>query len=335
VFRDRDQLTGRPRVTGDRETGGAALALDVAATDTFAIVSALRIDAARTDPAIDPDEPVDPAAAVVRWEAPWSPRLSARWLARPDVAIKGSVGRYARLPTVIELFGDRGFIVGSPALRPETGITADAGVVWAPAHRIGAFDRIVIEAAGFVGAPRDAIALVSTIGGVARAHNIGDARSIGGELVAGARIDDALTVGANYTLLDAIQHSAEASFDGKRLPRQPRHAAYARADFATRVEDRLAVVWTDIDWQSTTYLDRASLLAVPGRTLVGAGAKAEIGAGVLLGVEVRNLTDHRLVDRTLDPAPRPDLTTVPMAAVDVAGFPLPGRAFYVTAEWTH
>jgi hypothetical protein len=56
---------------------------------------------------------------------------------------------------------------------------------------------------------------------------------------------------------------------------------------------------------------------------------------MLLGFEVRNLTDRRLTARELDPPPRPDLTSVPMALSDVAGFPLPGRALYLTAEWTH
>jgi vitamin B12 transporter len=335
VFRDHDELMDRPRVTGDRIGGGGAVAVDVAVGPTIVIVPALRVDAVRTAPAINRDEPPDPVGATTRWDTLVSPRVTGRWLADPDLAIKASAGRYARLPTVLELFGDRGFIVGAPGLRAETGLSADAGVVWAPARALGNIDRIVVEAAGFASLPRDTIALVSSAGGIARARNTGDARVIGVELAGAARLDRALSVAANYTLLDGVQRTDEASFAGKRLPRQPRHALYARADFATLVAGRFASVWTDVEWQSTAYLDQANLLATPGRVLAGAGIKAELGGGMLLGFEVRNLTDRRLTARELDPPPRPDLTSVPMALSDVAGFPLPGRALYLTAEWTH
>lgn len=335
VFRDHDQLTDRPRVTGDRLAGGVAIEDDVGLTPAVSVVPAVRVDVVRTAPAANPDEPDDPIATAVRTDALYSPRLTARWLAGADLAIKASAGRYARLPTVLELFGDRGFIVGAPGLRPETGWSGDAGVVWAPARRYRNVDRITVEAAVFASVPRDTIALITSAGGIARAHNTGDARIAGVELAGAARLDRALTVTANYTLLDGVQRTDEPSFAGKRLPRQPVHALYVRADFATTVEHRLAIVWTDAEYQSTTYLDQANLLAEPGRVLAGAGVKAELGAGVLVGFEVRNLTDRKLVARTLDPPPRPDLTSVPMALSDVAGFPLPGRAFYLTAEWTH
>jgi iron complex outermembrane receptor protein len=335
VFRDHDELSDRPRVTGNRVAGGVALGVDVAIAGSVVVVPAVRLDVVRTAPAANRDEPPDPIATDPRSDTLASPRLTARWLAAPELAIKASAGRYVRLPTAVELFGDRGFIVGAPGLRPETGVTGDAGVVWAPARRFANVDRIVVEAAAFASAPADTIALVTTAGGIARARNTGDARILGLELAAAARLDRTLSVTASYTLLDAVQQTDEPSFAGKRLPRQPMHALYARADFAAPVLGRLAIVWTDVEWQSTTYLDQANLLASPGRVLAGAGVKAELGAGVLVGFEVKNFTDRKLVSRTLDPPPRPDLATVPMALSDVAGFPLPGRAFYVTAEWTH
>jgi iron complex outermembrane receptor protein len=299
------------------------------------VAPALRADVVRTAPARNVDEIADPIALATRWDTPISPRVTARWLAAADLAVKASAGRYARLPTAVELFGDRGFIIGSPGLRAETGLSADAGVVWAPARAVRNVDRIVIEAAAFASLPRDAITLVSSAAGVARAHNTGDARVVGIELAGAARVDRALTVVANYTVVDAVQRTMEPSFAGKRVPRQPRHALYVRADFATRIAGRLAVVWADTEWCSTAYLDQANLLAAPGRVLAGAGVKLGLPAGFLVGFEVKNLTDRKLATRVLDPPPRPDLTSVPMALSDVAGFPLPGRALYLTAEWTH
>ena len=335
LFRDRDLLADRGRSEGDRQAAGLAVAADVALGDRVVVAPALRVDLVRTTPAHNVDELPDPIALATRWDTPVSPRLTARWLAAADLAVKASAGRYARLPTAVELFGDRGFIIGSPGLRAETGLSADAGVVWAPARALGSVDRIVVEAAAFASLPRDAISFISSAAGVARAHNTGDARIIGLELAGVARLDRALTVAANYTLVDAVQRTMEPSFAGKRLPRQPRHALYVRADFATRIARRLAVVWADTEWQSIAYLDQANLLAAPGRVLAGAGIKVTLPGGFLVGFEVKNLTDRKLATRVLDPPPRPDLTSVPMALSDVAGFPLPGRAFYVTAEWTH
>jgi vitamin B12 transporter len=335
MFRDHDELSGRAKVTGDRVAAAVSVEGDVALGARVLVVPALRVDVVRTDPAINRDDPAgDPTLMNTRWDTVLSPRLTARWLAAADVAVKASAGRYARLPTVVELFGDRGFLLGTPELVPETGVSGDVGVVWAPSRALGRVDRVFLEAAVFGSLPEDTIAFETSVGGVARARNTGDARLVGLELGGALRLDRVLGLAAGYTLTDSTQENTDVNFAGKRLPRQPLHTAYARADFTTSVEGHLASVWTDAEWQSTAYLDRANLLAAPGRVLAGAGVKAEVGGGVLLGLEVKNLTDRKLASRELDPAPRPDLAHVPMALSDVAGFPLPGRAFYLTAEWS-
>jgi hypothetical protein len=50
---------------------------------------------------------------------------------------------------------------------------------------------------------------------------------------------------------------------------------------------------------------------------------------------VQNLGDERVVHVPLDPPPTPQLTAAPTALTDVAGFPLPGRSFYLSVDWTH
>src|SRR6185503_3675696 len=95
-----------------------------------------------------------------RYDAVPSPRLSARALAGADVAFKASAGYYVRLPTLLELFGDRGFVLGSPDLAPERGPAIDAGVVWAPRGSLGVADRILVQAAVFATRAKDTIAYV-------------------------------------------------------------------------------------------------------------------------------------------------------------------------------
>ena len=49
---------------------------------------------------------------------PVLPRVGARLDGRGWV-VKGNVGLYTRPPDVLELYGDRGPLVGNPALQPE------------------------------------------------------------------------------------------------------------------------------------------------------------------------------------------------------------------------
>jgi iron complex outermembrane receptor protein len=264
-----------------------------------------------------------------------SPRLTARVVAGDDVAIKGSAGWYVRLPTLIEVFGDRGYILGSPDLRPERGPSGDLGVVWAPAAALGDVDRILVEVDGFAHHAHDTIALITSAGFVARATNIGDTQAYGAELVASARYARLLAVTASYTRLVTAQLAGDPSVEGKPVPREPGHAVYARAELEHRVLDRLASVWLDGSWQATSFLDPASLGRVPARWLAGAGARVEIAGGVAAAVSVANLADVRIVHLPLDPPPTPQLTQAPTALTDVAGFPLPGRSFYLSLDWIY
>ncbi|MCE9580069.1 MAG: TonB-dependent receptor [Deltaproteobacteria bacterium] len=333
-FRDVDEDRSRPATRGLRLGAGLALADDIELADARLVLSpAVRIDLARTRPTIDPNA-TDMTAPAPRTDLLPSPRLGARVLVDEDVAIKGSAGWYARLPTVVELYGDRGFVVGSPGLRPETGPSADLGVVIAPQAAWQGIDRILIEAAGFYAAPDDAIAYVSA-GLVARPLNLGPARVRGAELSVTGRAAGMLTVTGNYTLVDAVQRSTQASVDGKRLPGRPRHELYVRGDLAGKVGDRVWVLWTDVAWTAGSFLDQSNLAAVPARTLVGAGAKVALGGGLLAGLTIRNVADARIEQVALDPAPRPDLANVPRAISDYGGYPLPGRALYLSLEWTY
>src|SRR6185369_11203501 len=114
-FRDRDVSGTQPTEAGNRLGGGLALACELALDPTVAITPAVRLDVVRTAPA---PATVGPAALMpvpTRWDVVPSPRLTARLLASADVAVKASGGWYVRLPTLIEMFGDRGYILGSPA----------------------------------------------------------------------------------------------------------------------------------------------------------------------------------------------------------------------------
>jgi vitamin B12 transporter len=335
-FRDDDLLMGGARTTGRRLAGAVAIADDVVLDGGRIVVSpALRTEVLRTVPTPDPGG-LGGTAMDPRTETVVSPRLGVRVLLAPDLALKASAGRYARLPTLTEMFGDRGFVVGSPDLRAETGTAGDAGLVWAPSYRFGPLDRVLVETAAFMSRSRDTIVVRSAGGGlVSRAVNLGGAHIQGAELAISGRLARTVTATANYTLLDAVQRDDEPSYNGKQLPQRPRHAVYGRLDVAHRLGGRLAALWTDATLVSGNFLDQGNLNEAPSRRLFGAGAKLELGAGITAGVEARNLADARTETLVLDPPPRPDLARVPGAISDFGGYPLPGRAVYATVEWIH
>lgn len=336
-YTDREVGAAMPLGTaGSRISGALAVGDDIGlAAGRLAIEPAIRIELQRTVPLLDGSAGTTAATDdQPRREAIVSPRLGARGLVTDSVAIKGGVGRYARVPTALELFGDRGFLVGRPGLRTERGWAADLGVVVAPATARGPVDRLYLELAGFWSRPVDAIALVTTGGLVTRPVNLPGADLHGVELVASGRLARAVTASANYTWLDARQRSAEVSLDGKRLPARPAHAAYLRVDAARRLRGHLVAGFADAAYTAGSFLDEANLAMVPARWLLGAGLKLDLGRGVTVAVEGKNLADDRIETVPLDPPPRPDLAHVPRAVADVAGYPLPGRAAYLRLDWS-
>ena len=319
-----DRATTRGNRIGAAVGFGAALHLGARMT----LEPGLRIDWLRTAPPIDGNAAM-PAALPVRQEWLPSPRAALRYLVANDMVVKGSAGWYARVPTVTELFGDRGFFVGSPGLLPERGPAVELGAVWAPGRAIGAVDRVLVEANGFGNQSRNTIVYVTQGGFVTRPLNIGDTMAGGGELAMSARFWRAISATANYSLMYSTQRNSEPSYNGKELPRRPRHRGYARVDAAGKLGQRRIGGFVDGSWQSHSYLDQGNLEQAPARWLLGIGLRAHVGAGMVLSVEVKNVTDNR-TERFSDVA-----NAAPTAIVDVAGFPLPGRALYARLEWSY
>jgi vitamin B12 transporter len=305
------------------------------ASEALVFQPALRLDLMHTDPIDDSNSVVGTTELSPRTDFFPSPRLAWRGRLGAGVVVKGSAGWYFRAPTLTEMFGDRGFVVGNPGLTSETGLSADVGLVVAPSREHAGLDRLYLETALFTLRPRNVIVMVPTAGLVTVAQNLGDADIHGVEVGASVRIARTATVSANYTLLVSRQHSSLPSYDGKELPQRPRHQGYVRVDVARRLAGRVAVLWTDVTLAAGNFLDPGNVTRVPARRFLGAGIKLEIAADVVLGISAKNLTDERVEAIDLEPAPRPDLTSTPRAVADFFGYPLPGRALYLTAEWSH
>ncbi len=320
---------------GNRQSSSLALSEHFSvADDRFVIDLALRGDALRTRPSRDVFSQDMNASEEPRSEWYLSPRASGRWRLTRSVAMKTSVGRYLRTPTLIEAFGDRGFVLGNPELETEVGVTGDVGFVWAPADAMGPVDRVYVEAVAFVSRADKPIVFVNRNGLVAQAINIKGATTAGSELVGSMRVGGAVTLTSNYSFL-ATRNLSTGAAKGKQLPGRPRHRFYARADMAFKPTAHLLVLWSDVLRLSGNYVDELNLYELPSRALYGAGVKLEVLQDLLIGIEVKNITDLRKQLVELDPPPSDEFRWTPRALSDVHGFPLPGRSLYVNVQWSH
>ncbi len=294
----------------------------------------LRGDGLRTKPSRDVFSSDMSLSEAPRRDWYLSPRATARLRIGRDVALKSSAGRYLRVPTLVEAFGDRGFLLGNPELREEVGVTGDGGLVWAPADAIGTADRIYFEAVAFASVADDPIVFVNRNGLVAQAINIEGASTLGSEIVGSLRILKTVTMTGNYSLL-ASRNRANGTANGKQLPGRPRHRLYARADAAIDPWGHAVVLWGDALRQSGNYVDELNLYELPPRALFGLGVKTSVLENVLVGVEVKNASNVRQQSVELDPPPSQEFRWTPRALSDLHGYPLPGRSLYFNVQWNH
>src|SRR5262249_1217509 len=87
---------------------------------------------------VPPGPPITRALPIARLGITQSPG--------DGITLRANVGRYARVPTFLELYGNTGFVLGSRELQPERGTTADLGgaLAWTRGRA-----RLVGDAAGF------------------------------------------------------------------------------------------------------------------------------------------------------------------------------------------
>ena len=235
-----------------------------------------------------------------------APSAAVRWRAASWLTFKGDIGRYHRLPTFLELFGNVGSVTGNAGLSPETGVNRDVGVVMSTA-RLGFARSPQAEVSFFDNDVDNLILFFPNSQSTTRPTNIGAARIRGVEASVHAGLGAALDVAAGYTYLHTEDTSNIPYYHGNQLPSRPAHDISTSLSYTWRV---LRTTY-ELDYLSANYLDRANLRETDARSLHSLIFLLHTPVtGLSLTLEGRNLTDQR--------------------TEDVAGFPLPGRSVYST-----
>ena len=230
-----------------------------------------------------------------------SVRTGVRLNLASRLAFKANAGRVFRIPSFFELFGDRGGVVGNVNLRPEYGFAWDGGVRYSDGTN-------TLELALFDHRYEDLIQFVHTSQATSRPVNIGNARVYGLEITARRRFGPRLELSGNYTFQDARDQSAIPYLAGNVLPNRPPHALFVRAKAQL---GRWTLAY-DYSLEDGSFRDQANRRPLSMRQIHNVGVIVNTGLRLQIGLEARNLSGAQIADTW--------------------GYPLPGRAFFVSVK---
>jgi iron complex outermembrane receptor protein len=240
-------------------------------------------------------------------------------------SLSAHAGALQRPPSFVELYGDRGALLGDPELRSERAFSADLGIV-ADVDAPGA--ALSLEVVGFATSAEDLISFVPLGRGTLIAKNV-ERAALAGLEVSAAAAGPRLRTSVSYTLLHTENLSDDPLMHGQHLPGRPTHDL--ACDVAYRV-GRIRLRY-GLDAVAGTTVDTSGTVVLPARVLHGAGASfdlPEFGAGFFrAGLTVENLFDLR----TLHVQSSLGAASVPVPLSDFFGFPLPGRAVFATLRY--
>jgi iron complex outermembrane receptor protein len=240
-----------------------------------------------------------------------SPQLGARLDLGGGLEARANWARAHRAPGFLELFGDQGSVAGNAALRPESAENRDAGLAW---RGRTAWGEGALEWARFRSDARDLVLFVRNSASTLKAQNFGRALIRGDEWSARLELPRRLRLTAAWSRQSALNQGPQPAFwVGKRLPGRPSYQGWTRLEWHAGGRADLAC-GAELELIGDNVLDPYNLQRVGARRLAGASLSlAPFRSPLRLTLEGRNLLDDR--------------------AVDVGGFPLPGRSVFLGCAW--
>lgn len=224
-----------------------------------------------------------------------------------ELNIRGGISFVQRYPDIYEMFGDGVYIQPNPRLASEEGRLFDAGIELDIA-------RIYVSYTLFINKYENLIQFWQNSQRTIKADNISRAEIYGSELRVRPYIHKGLLTIAGYTHQEPINKTNIPSIKDKILPFR----------YTDSVNIRLGVIRSTFNliyeyrYTSQNFFDSPNLLPVGGtgeRSIHNITFDYKVSAiGSTVSFEIRNITDRRVED--------------------IAGYPLPGRMFYLGIQKT-
>ena len=229
-------------------------------------------------------------------------------------SFKSNIARERRIPDFLELFGERGSVIGNLSLKPERSVNMDAGFVYDTQRQNIKFTGSI---AYFQKSITDMILFVPNSQFTLRPENIDSASIKGIEFTQNLTLFERWKLESNYTYQKAINTSETTYLKGKNLPLRPVNEWHGSI---SRRFDKFEFGLENI-FIGAVFKDRANEYQnyQPARWLHNIfftyyikRSTEEDNREFLLTLEVKNITDKR--------------------AEDIVGYPLPGRIWYGTVS---
>ncbi|MCP3982491.1 MAG: TonB-dependent receptor [bacterium] len=237
----------------------------------------------------------------------WTGKLGAAFRPRAGLALRGSIGRFHRTPSLRELYAERGSVTGNPDLRPEDGRSVELGIDWDAERDAFGFG---VESVAFYRRVDDLIWILQTSQAVSQPRNIAEAEVFGVETSLSFDLPRSLRLDASLTLQRA-EDVSDGFTGGQPLPYHADTSGWLGASWKPgRFEARWELTY--VGENSTTQIDLPQF-RVPERWIHDLGAAYTLRRGLQLGVDVRNVLDRK--------------------TLDVARYPLPGRVVFLHVGW--
>jgi outer membrane cobalamin receptor len=237
-------------------------------------------------------------------------RFGALVAPQPWLNVVGSASSGSRLPSILELFGDRALLVANPRLIAERSRSVEGGVTLTPCWDVGCLN---FEARVFRLWVHDLIRFRKTSQFTSIAQNIDSGNIFGAELGLHTELFRHAAISASMTLSRTRDGDSSRS-----LPMRPDRLIYARVEgkagriIKSWLDD--ARVFVDVEHRSAHFLDPANLIEKPARTWIGAGVRLySADERVSLAATMHDLFDA--------------------GGADLLGFPIPGRRFTVSLSF--
>jgi vitamin B12 transporter len=227
-----------------------------------------------------------------------------------------SIGRFARIPTLAELYGVSGTVHGNRGLTEEHGLAVDAGFRREvdPGFLI---EQLTLDVFVFQRQSSGLVAYRRTGQGFVAPYNVNEARQRGLEALLGATVNRRLSIETTVSLLDPRDTSPDRKTANDILPYRARLVVAPRIRYDWRRHAPRSVSGAGLELsalhESSRYADPAGLSVIPAQTTCNLN-------GYLAWFDDRLRLHGRVAD--VFDAPR----------TDVVGYPLPGRSAYLSLE---
>ncbi|KPK16375.1 MAG: hypothetical protein AMJ62_05635 [Myxococcales bacterium SG8_38] len=227
------------------------------------------------------------------------------------LSLRASISSGYKLPSLLQLFGNRSTVVSNTTLVPEQSMSYDGGVT--ARGRAGVLSGYASVGA-FLTHLDDAIRPRPLPQGTLIFENIGSARIRGVEIELRGSITDHFVLQAETTWTRADDEARE-----RRLPGQPEWVAFAQPEAHSGSLSKWlsdAMGFFQIAYVGKSFSDPANLVVLPARTVLAIGAGVDLFEARLgLSFRVDDLLDAR--------------------GQDLLGFPLPGRRYTGRLSYRH